>query len=198
MRLYESLSYSHNNDNNSNNIHTSDKNIDRGCNSNENTSGNTVKTFTTNGNHQSNIDCVTVTSATPKKSTVTCSFFEQNESQHWLLESELTKALSALNETDYFYGSQQKLKTRENLETNLNDDDDCANGNVIKRIEANSKDCVDLINESSLDYEAEINRLINRSNLCRQNYECESHKITATETEEQLMDEEGTLFSFFP
>lgn len=221
MRLYESLGYLNNNNSNHHHIshaNANDNNIDRDCNSNGNLSGNTVKTFTSNGNNQSNIDSVTVTS--PKTAT-TNTYFEisdslsstsvnsssslvgcdvLNASENWQLETEFSKALSALNETFCFYGSQRKLKSREHLDI----DDDNANGNgngndnvVVNSIETSSKDTVDLIDDSSSDIEAEINRLINRSNLCRQNFECESNKDIAPNTEEQLMDEEGkkSIFS---
>ena len=215
MRLYEPLSYlnsNHNNNNNNNNnySHANDI-IDRDCYSNGNSIGNTVKTFTSNGNQQSNIDSVTVTS--PKAATTTSTHFEINSSpssssssssvgcdvlnENWQLETEFSKALSALNETYCFYGSHRKLKSREHLDCVVDEDgdDDTANGNgnFVNSIEQSSKaDTVDLIDGSSSDIEAEINRLISRSNLCRQNFECESYKdVTPPNTEEQLMDEEG-------
>ncbi|XP_031616977.1 M-phase inducer phosphatase [Contarinia nasturtii] len=196
MRLYESLSYLNNNNNNNN--HANDNNnIDRGCHSN----GNTVKTFTSNGKHQSNNDSVIGTA--PKTATTTTAYFEcsdsigsdvLNSTRNWQLETEFSKALAALNETYCFYGSQRKLKSRENLATTDNDDDN-ANGNDVNHNESLdlTKDTVDLIDDSSSDIEAEVNRLINRSNLCRQNFE--SHQINAPNTEEQLMDEEEEFSS---
>lgn len=204
MRLYESLSYLNNNNNNN---HAND-NIDRlssGYNSsnsdsignggfylNGNSSVNTVKTFTSNGNQQSNIDCLTTTTT---KTATTNEYFDSNgsdalnSSQNWRLETEFTKALSALNETYCFYGSHRKLKSREHLDIN----DDNVNGNDVNSNELIKKDTVDLIDESSSDIEAEINRLISRSNLCRQNFECESQNNITPNTEEQLMDEEGKI-----
>lgn len=209
MRLYESLSYLNNNNNNNNNHHANDNNIDCVSNnnsssgisrySNGNSSGNTVKTFTSNGNQQSNIDSVTFTSA---KTATTNSYFgfddsvgsdALNSQRNWQLETEFTRALSALNETYCYYGTQRKLKSRERLDI----DDDNANGNDVNSIEPKSRDTIDLIDETSSDIEAEINRLIDRGNLCRQNFECESYKSAAPNTEEQLMDEEGTQFSYY-
>lgn len=203
MRLYESLSYINNNNNNNNNHANDNNNIDRGCHSNGNTR---VKTFTSNGNHQSNNDSVIVT-APKTASTTTSAFFEcsdsigndvLNSTQNWQLETEFSKALAALNETYCFYGSQRKLKSRENLAANDDDDDNAngnGNGNHVNCIEVSAlqstKDTIDLIDDSSSDIEAEINQLINRSNLYRQNFECESNKINAPNTEEQFMDEEG-------
>lgn len=202
MRLYESLSYLNNNNNHNDNIDRVSCNNGNGGVSrytNGNSSGNTVKTFTSNGNQQSNIDSLTFTAA---KTATNNSYFEfdnsldgdaLNAQQNWQLETEFTKALSALNETYCFYGSHRILKSREHL----NADDDNANGNVegdVNTIQSNAADKIDLIDESSSDIEAEINRLINRSNLCRQNFECESYKSVAP-NEDQLMDEEGELIS---
>lgn len=195
MRLYESLSYVNNNNNN-NISHANDNIIDRDYHSNGNSSGNTVKTFTTNGNHQSNINGVTVTSP---KTAATSTYFEISDSSS--VGCDVLNAVSALNETYCFYGSHRKLKSREHLNiiNDSDDDDDNANGNgnIVNSIESKSKDTVDLIDGSSSDIEAEINRLINRSNLCRQNFECESNKDIAPNTEEQFMDEEGKYAFLF-
>lgn len=198
MRLYESLSYLNNNNNNNN--HHASENIDflsGNFQSNGNNSNSvSVKTFTSNGNQQSNNDSDLVESS--KTLAEPHSYFEISESigsdvlnsqQNWQLEADLSKAFASFNETYCFYGSHRKLKSRENLHFN---DDDNANGNDVHLNVISSKDCVDLI-DSSPDLEAEINRLINRGNLCRQNFEHESFKVTAPDTEEQFMDEEGNF-----
>lgn len=217
MRLYEPLSYMSNNNNNNN--HANDNNIDRMNSNGLHSNGNTVKTFTSNGNHQSNIDSVTVASPNNSTATVqTATYFERNdlvgsdelnEKQNWHLDTlEFGKiAALPLNETYCFYGSHRKLKLRE---SNPAAEDDKANGNnnnsncngnnnnngndLNVDDESNSKDTIDLIDDSSSDIEAEINRLINRSNLCRQQFECESHTKAAPTTEDQFMDEEGNGF----
>lgn len=213
MRLYESLSYLNNNNNINNNNNNHNDNIDRvGCNndndngggvgrySNGNSNGNTVKTFTSNGNQQSNIDSSTFTSTKTATTNLYLEFDNSpdrdalNAQRNWQLETEFTKALSALNETYCFYGSHRKLKLREHP----NAEDDNTNGNGIcngdvNSIQPKSTDKIDLIDEPSSDIEAEINRLINRSNLCRHNFECESYRSAAPN--EELMDEEGELNS---
>lgn len=206
MRLYESLSYlnnnNHNNNNNNNNNfnHTND-NIDRMSNSSLNSNGFTVKTFTSNGNQQSNIDSDPVLASSTTK-TIDLSVNEESSSigrdelnfkRNWQLDTtDFNKTPSPLNETYCFYGSHRKLKLRENLDT---EDSDKANGNDANSIVPISKDTIDLIDDSSSDIEAEINRLINRSNLCRQQFEC-AVKVAPT-SEEQFMDEEGNGFFLY-
>lgn len=192
MRLYESLSYENNNNNN--NIHHANDNIDRLSRNLHLNASSTVKTFTTNGNQQSANDGDLVESL---KTIASDPYFEVSESigsdvlssqQNWQLDTDFGKTLSSHNETYCFYGSHRKLMSRENL--NVNDDDN-ANGNDANSNGLHPKECVDLIDDSSSDIEAEITRLINRSNLCRQNYENESLKEVEPTTEDQCMDEEG-------
>lgn len=214
MRFYESLSYLNNNNidvsgngngshnNNSSYQHHANQNIDR-----SNNCG-TVKTFTSNGNHQSSSsnDADTILESIKTDNTHN-SYFEVNEStnvdggysanQNWPLETDFGKSLAAaFNESYCFYGSHRTLKTREN---DLNDDDN-ANGNGNDNGSNETKklqNSIDLIDDSSSDIEAELNHLINRSNLCRQNFEYESNKgltTITTNTDDQFMDEEG-MFS---
>lgn len=220
MRFYESLSYLNNNtnqsngNNNSNYQHHASQNIDRTINTlqalNSDCSAvQTVKTFTSNGNHQSDSDSDGILESIEAANTQN-SYFELNESndgvalssqQNWQLETDFGKSLAAaFNETYCFYGSHRTLKSRENLDLN---DEDNANGNVDKNGDdlnefGRARDAIDLIDGTSSDIEAELNHLINRSNLCRQNFECESNKeLTAvTHTDDQLMDEEGTVENF--
>lgn len=227
MRFYESLSYLNNNNNNVSNFngngngnghgnggtsvyqHHASQNIDRtgNCNAMQ-----TVKTFTSNGNHQSDSndsDSDTILESIKTDNTQN-SYFELNESinvdggalnshQNWPLERDLGKSLAAaLNETYCFYGTHRTLKTREN---DVNVDDDNANGNHISNAnEFKKSGSIDLIDDSSSsDIEAELNDLINRSNLCRQNFEYESNKGLTTVTnqsDDQFMDEEGNFFFF--
>lgn len=191
MRFNESLSYLNNNNNNN---HHANDNIDRLSTNLHSNANITVKTFTSNGNQQLNNDSDLVKSS---KTAAPNPYFEIAESigsdvlnsqRNWQLETDFGKTLSAYNETYCFYGSHRKLKSRENLHLN---DDDNANGNDVDSNELSLKESVDLIDDSSSDIEAEITRLIDRSNLCRQNFEDESYKEVASTTEEQLMDEEG-------
>lgn len=216
MRFYESLSYSNNNNidnNNTNYQHHANQNIDRTSNtlqSNGNCSTvQTVKTFSSNGNQQSNGDSETILESIKTANTPN-SYFEINESivddalssqQNGPLETDYGKSLAAaFNETFYFYGSHRTLKPREHLDLNS---DDNANGNVNENGNDSSesesaRDSIDLIDDSSSDFEAELDHLINRSKLCRQNFEYESNKeLTAvSNTDDQLMDEEGTAEYF--
>lgn len=222
MRFHESLSYLNNNNNNnignfngngngngngggsnSNYQHHGSQNIDRTGNCN---AVQTVKTFTSNGNHQSNINDSDTILDSIKTDNTQNSYFEINESinvdggalnshQNWPLERDLGKSLAAaFNETYSFYGTHRTLKTREN---DVNEDDDNANGNISNFNVFKKSGSIDLIDDSSSsDIEAELNDLINRSNLCRQNFEYESNKgLTSitSHSDDQFMDEEGTL-----
>lgn len=212
MRFYESLSYLNNNNNNISNFngngngngggtninsnyqHHASQNIDRTSNCN---AVQTVKTFTTNGNHQSNIndsDTDTQNSYFEVNDSINVDGGALNSHQNWPLERDLGKSLAAaFNETYSFYGTHRTLKTREN---DLNDDDDNANGNISNFNAFKKSGSIDLIDDSSSDIEAELNDLINRSNLCRQNFEYESNKgLTAitSHSDDQFMDEEGTF-----
>lgn len=193
MRFYESLGYlnSHNNNNisgNSNyaNHYNGNSNLN---NANagyaENTGNNTVKTFTTNGNYQvkSTISYQSAYS-TDEIDGYNGDYTEQG------LEAVLNNAIFQTIDTNCFYGSQRRLKSRENVNDVVDDDGGNLNGNQV-RVEVQPFD-------DSADIEAEINHLISRSNLCRKNFEvCNGDgNETSDDCGNQFMDEEGKSNKF--
>lgn len=186
MRFYESLGYlNNNNNNNSNGNGNGNSNYATHYNGNSNlnnsnagntgsTGNNSVKTFTTNGNYQ-------VKSTNSYQSAYSTGEIDEYNGDYTEqgFEAVLNNALLQTTDTNCFYGSQRRLKSRENV-NDFEDDEGNLNGNQ-RRVE------VDGIDDSS-DIEAEINHLISRSNLCRQKFEvCNADDNCGN----QFMDEEG-------
>lgn len=186
MRFYESLGYLNNNNNiNGNDNHASHYNGNSKLNNANagytgNTGNNTVKTFTTNGNYQvKSTNSYQSAYSTDEIDGYNGDYTEQG------IETVLNNAIFQTTDTNCFYGSQRRLKSRENVNDFENDDDGNLNGNQVRV----KSDCID----DSSDIEAEINHLISRSNLCRENFEvCNGdNRKTTDDCGNQFMDEEG-------
>lgn len=190
MRFYESMGYLSNNKNiNENGNHVSHYNGNSNLNNANagytlNTGNNTVKTFTTNGNYQ-------VKSTNSYQSAYSTDEIDDHNGEYTEegFEAVLNNAIFQTTDTNCFYGSQRRLKSRENV-NDVEKIDGNLNGNQV-RVEV---DCID----DSSDIEAEINHLISRSNLCRQNFEvCNGNdKETTDNCGNQFMDEEGKSIKF--
>lgn len=196
MRLYESLGYLNNNNNiNDNGNHASHYNGNSNLNNVNagNAGSNTVKTFTTNGNYPVNLTNLQHSAcSTDEIDGYNGDYTEQG------FEAVLNNAIFQTTDTNCFYGSQRRLKSRENVngfeDTDADDDDgDDDDGNLNGNQGRVESDCID----DSSDIEAEINHLISRSNLCRQNFEvCNGNDgKTTDDCGNQFMDEEGKFLN---
>lgn len=161
MRFYDSLGYLNNNNNNNSNNYNS---------LNGNVSGNTVKTFTSNGNHhQSNRGTADVTTG---KATATLDqryfapfYHDQEISIKTTDSTDLCDALTAINSETCFYGLNRKLKPREDITgTNVAENVIDAEDNDI-----NSNECR-TVDFDEADVEADINHMINRGNSFRRDF----------------------------
>lgn len=202
MRFHESMGILNNanhnlNSNNNNNNFSSNyndhsnsnlnSNLNSDSNLNANTNANTVKTFTSNGNYQA-FSTSPYSSAYSTADITDYSNEISNYNTQQNLETVFNNALLKSNDSNCFYGSYRRLKLRENVNNanNVNDveRDENLNGNLTKIDIGGNDDCSDI--------ESEINRLINRSNLCRQNFECgRDNNRTTHNFEDNFMDEEG-------